>query len=136
MANFTPVVKAATSVLIHTPGLTRYGSKPEREIAANRARLAELNEKLRSFREAQEYLPNQVSSGNSRRNDYWKSLVLGLVTRPRSLKNGNPSAASSMKNRFLHWLLLPTHSSTFFCLADSGRRSRRCCNSPPFTAEL
>src|SRR4051812_27948095 len=63
MANFTPVVKAATSVLIHTPGLTRYGSKPAREIAANPARLADLNGKLRQFADAQAYLPNQVFVG-------------------------------------------------------------------------
>ena len=63
MANFTPVVKAATSVLIHTPGLTRYGSKPAREIAADRARLTELNGKLRQFADAQAYLPNQVFVG-------------------------------------------------------------------------
>lgn len=63
MANSTPVVKAATSVLIHTPGLTRYGSKPAREIAANPARLNELNGRLRTYAEAQGYLPNQVFVG-------------------------------------------------------------------------
>src|SRR3954451_1396971 len=63
MANFTPVVKAASRVLIHTPGLTRYGSKPAREIAADPTRLAELNGKLRQFADAQAYLPNQVFVG-------------------------------------------------------------------------
>ena len=63
MANFLPVIKAASSVLIHTPGLTRYGSKPQREIAANPARLADLNRSLRSFQQAQGYLPNQVFIG-------------------------------------------------------------------------
>src|SRR3989337_499930 len=63
MSNFMPVVKAASSVLIHTPGLTRYGSKPQREIAADPARLADLNHNLRSYREAQGYLPNQVFVG-------------------------------------------------------------------------
>jgi hypothetical protein len=63
MSNFTPVIKAASSVLIHTPGLTRYGSKPHREIAANPARLADLNRNLRSFQQAQGYFPNQVFIG-------------------------------------------------------------------------
>ncbi len=63
MSNFLPVIKAASSVLIHTPGLTRYGSKPQREIAANPARLADLNRSLRSFQQAQGYLPNQVFIG-------------------------------------------------------------------------
>ena len=63
MSNFLPVIKGASSVLIHTPGLTRYGSKPHREIAANPARLADLNRNLRSFQQAQGYLPNQVFIG-------------------------------------------------------------------------
>ena len=63
MSNYLPVIKAASSVLIHTPGLTRYGSKPQREIAANPARLADLNRSLRSFQQAQGYLPNQVFVG-------------------------------------------------------------------------
>ncbi|HEX6438862.1 MAG TPA: glycine/sarcosine/betaine reductase complex component C subunit beta [Candidatus Binatia bacterium] len=63
MSNFVPVIKAASSVLIHTPGLTRYGSKPHREISANPARLADLNRNLRSFQQAQAYLPNQVFIG-------------------------------------------------------------------------
>ena len=63
MSNYLPVIKAASSILIHTPGLTRYGSKPQREIAANPARLADLNRSLRSFQQAQGYLPNQVFVG-------------------------------------------------------------------------
>lgn len=63
MAASLPVVKAAASVLIHTPGLTRYGSKPEREIAASPERLAQLNSRLRSYPLAAGYLPNQVFVG-------------------------------------------------------------------------
>ncbi len=63
MINFTPVIKGASSVLIHTPGLVRYGSKPAREIASDPARLVALNERLRSFAEAQSYLPNQIFIG-------------------------------------------------------------------------
>jgi glycine/sarcosine/betaine reductase complex component C subunit beta len=76
MSNCKPVVKAAASVLIHTPGLTRYGSKPQREIAANSTQLGELNRSLRSYKEAQGYLPNQVFVGQQ------APEKLSLVSRP------------------------------------------------------
>lgn len=63
MENLTPVVKAAASVLIHTPGLVCHGSKPAREIAADPFRLEQLRTKLRSFDAAQSYLPNLVFVG-------------------------------------------------------------------------
>lgn len=63
MSGIIPVVKAAASVLIHTPGLVRYGSKPFREIAARPSLLAELNGRLRSYADAQSYLPNLVFIG-------------------------------------------------------------------------
>ena len=63
MTEFTPVIKAASSVLIHTPGLVRYGSKPAREIAADPGRLLALNESLRNFAGARQYLPNRVFIG-------------------------------------------------------------------------
>jgi betaine reductase len=63
MSNFTPVLKAAASVLIHTPALVRYGSKPSREIAGQPSRLGQLNCGLRSYADAQAYLPNQVFIG-------------------------------------------------------------------------
>jgi hypothetical protein len=63
MANILPVIRAASSVLIHTPGLVRYGSKPAREIGANPARLGDLTRRLRTFAQAQGYLPNQVFVG-------------------------------------------------------------------------
>jgi betaine reductase len=90
MSNFTPVIKAASSVLIHTPGLTRYGSKPHREIAANPARLADLNRNLRSFQQAQGYLPNQVFIGQQ------APEKLSSVSRPWF----DLLAASSMKACF------------------------------------
>ncbi|HXG52258.1 MAG TPA: glycine/sarcosine/betaine reductase complex component C subunit beta [candidate division Zixibacteria bacterium] len=63
MSSATPVVRAASTVLIHTPGMVRYGSKPAREIAAKPAKLEELYRRLRSPREAQSYLPNLVFVG-------------------------------------------------------------------------
>src|SRR3990167_8337621 len=65
MASFTPVVKGASSVLIHAPGLVRYGSKPWREIQARPSRLAELQKRVQSHSAAEAYLPNQVFLGQA-----------------------------------------------------------------------
>lgn len=63
MSNLRPVIKAASTVLIHSPGLVRYGSKPSREIAARPSRLQDLQRSLRTFSQAEGYLPNQVFLG-------------------------------------------------------------------------
>lgn len=66
MLNRQPVIKAASAILIHTPGLVRYGSKPSREIAARPSRLEELLRSLRSHEQAENYLPNHVFLGKQR----------------------------------------------------------------------
>ncbi len=63
MPNLQPVVKAASAILIHSPGLVRYGSKPSREIAARSSRLQELLGSLRTYEQAENYLPNNVFLG-------------------------------------------------------------------------
>jgi betaine reductase len=63
MSNTQPVIKAASALLVHSPGLVRYGSKPMREIAARPSYMDELKAGLRSFQEAESYLPNQVFLG-------------------------------------------------------------------------
>ncbi|MBI2359511.1 MAG: glycine reductase, partial [Deltaproteobacteria bacterium] len=63
MSNLQPVIKAASAILIHTPRLVRYGSKPWREIEARPSRLEELQEHLQSRELAEAYLPNQVFLG-------------------------------------------------------------------------
>lgn len=65
MASFTPVIKSASSVLIHAPGLVRYGSKPWREISAHPSKLEELNGSLQSYEHAESYLPNHVFLGKA-----------------------------------------------------------------------
>jgi len=65
MANLTPVIKGARSVLIHTPGLVRYGSKPWREINAHPSRLDELKRSLQPEQQAESYLPNRVFLGKA-----------------------------------------------------------------------
>jgi hypothetical protein len=63
MPDSRPVIRAASTILIHSPGLLRYGSKPSREIAAKPSRLAEIQAKLLTFDQAAHYLPNQVFIG-------------------------------------------------------------------------
>ncbi|MBI2088374.1 MAG: glycine reductase [Deltaproteobacteria bacterium] len=65
MASFTPVVNGASSVLIHAPGLVRYGSKPWREIQDRPSRLDELQKSLQSHEQAEAYLPNRVFLGQT-----------------------------------------------------------------------
>lgn len=64
MLEFKPVIKSASTVLVHTPGLVRYGSKPRREIAAQPALLERLKSHLWTFDQARFYLPNQVFTGH------------------------------------------------------------------------
>lgn len=63
MFSTQPVIKAASAILIHSPGLVRHGSKPSREIAARPSLLPELLQRLRTFDEAATYLPNEVFLG-------------------------------------------------------------------------
>ena len=57
------VVAGATAVLVHTPSLVRYGSKPARELASQPGLLAQMLTHLRSFSEAVAYPPNQAFIG-------------------------------------------------------------------------
>ncbi|GAB7388158.1 glycine/sarcosine/betaine reductase complex component C subunit beta [Bacillaceae bacterium] len=63
---FQPVVKGSSHVIVHTPSLVRYGSKPEREIAKDPSLLERILASLRSYEEAVTYPPNQVFIGNMR----------------------------------------------------------------------
>jgi betaine reductase len=61
----TPVLRAASNILVHVPDLVRYGSKCSREIASQgEAFSAPLAEHLRSFQAAAAYPPNQAFIGN------------------------------------------------------------------------
>ena len=59
-----PVVSAATSVLAHTPGMARLGSKPSRELHRDPAVEAKFLKSLLSFDEAVGYGPHQAYIGN------------------------------------------------------------------------
>lgn len=58
-----PVIAGTAAVLIHTPSLVRHGSKPARELIADRELLPQLLGHLRSFAAAIEYGPNQAFIG-------------------------------------------------------------------------
>jgi hypothetical protein len=58
-------VHACSLVLAHAPGLVRHGSKPARELAADRdGLLASLRSALRTYEDALGYPPHQVLLGN------------------------------------------------------------------------
>ncbi|MBV9162126.1 MAG: hypothetical protein JO281_11365 [Pseudonocardiales bacterium] len=59
----TAVVRAASLVLAHTPGLTRHGSKPMRTLAGNAELTARFLSNLRSFDDAVKYPPHQAFLG-------------------------------------------------------------------------
>ena len=61
----TPVLRAASNILVHVPDLVRYGSKCFREIADQGGAFSgKLSEKIRSLEDAVAYPPNQVFIGN------------------------------------------------------------------------
>jgi glycine/sarcosine/betaine reductase complex component C subunit beta len=59
----TAVVRAASLVLAHTPGLARHGSKPMRTLAANAELTTSFLSNLRSFDDAVNYPPHQAFLG-------------------------------------------------------------------------
>ena len=64
MSTNQPVVRGAATMLAHTPGLVRYGSKPFRETKARPEFLSDLTGSLWSYDKACRYLPNQVFIGS------------------------------------------------------------------------
>lgn len=63
---------ACSLVLAHAPDLVRHGSKPARELAADRnGLLASLEGSLRSYDDALGYAPHQVLIGNLRPDELW-----------------------------------------------------------------
>jgi len=72
MIDTKPVIKGAATLLAHTPGLVRYGSKPFRECKARPAFLDELTRGLWTYDEARRYLPNQVFIGSQTPDRLWE----------------------------------------------------------------
>ena len=66
-----PVLKGISNVLVHTPDLVRYGSKPAREIPKDPGLIDRLTAHLRSYEEAVAYPPHQVYVGNLRPEKLW-----------------------------------------------------------------
>jgi hypothetical protein len=68
-----PAVHACSLVLAHAPDLVRHGSKPTRELAADRdGLLAALTGSLRTYEEALAYAPHQVLIGNLAPGTLWE----------------------------------------------------------------
>jgi glycine/sarcosine/betaine reductase complex component C subunit beta len=71
-------IHGCSLVLAHAPDLVRHGSKPTRELAADRDGLLDrITGALRSFDEAVAYAPNQAFIGNLRPEQLWE------IERPR-----------------------------------------------------
>lgn len=51
-------------MLVHTPNLVRYGSKPERQLQKEPGMIEQIDARLRTFDKARAYPPNQVFIGN------------------------------------------------------------------------
>ncbi len=67
-----PVVKSVSNVLVHTPDLVRYGSKPVREIPKDPGLLDRITAHLRSYEEAAAYPAHQAFLGNLRPDRLWE----------------------------------------------------------------
>jgi glycine/sarcosine/betaine reductase complex component C subunit beta len=66
-------IHACSLVLAHAPDLVRYGSKPARELAADRdGLLASLTGALRTYEDALSYPPHQALLGNLRPDSLWQ----------------------------------------------------------------
>jgi betaine reductase len=79
-----PTIRGVACVLVHSPGLLRYGSKPSREVGKDGV-LPKVHRALRSFDDAVAYPPNQAFIGNIAPESLWE--------RPAPWwKNGIPNA--------------------------------------------
>ncbi len=58
------IIKEATYVIVHIPDFVQYGSKPIRDIQENPNVKKELDNHLRSYEDAINYVPHQVFIGN------------------------------------------------------------------------
>lgn len=68
-----PTIRGVSCVLVHAPGLVRYGSKPSRELAkGGDGLLPKIHRGLRSFDDAVAYPPNQAFIGNIAPEELWE----------------------------------------------------------------
>ncbi|MFD1363606.1 glycine/sarcosine/betaine reductase complex component C subunit beta [Lentibacillus salinarum] len=102
----TPVVKGASFVITHTPGLVRHGSKPTRETAKDDALLEEILANLRNHDDAVAYPPNQVFIGNMRPDDLNDYARPWTDVRLEDAKRFGPSGDIVPEDEFYGWLKL------------------------------
>ena len=65
------VIKGASYILAHVPGMIRHGSKPSREIRTDPKLLSPILGHLRTFDQAVAYPPNQAFIGNLDPDELW-----------------------------------------------------------------
>lgn len=100
----TPVIKGASFVITHTPGLVRHGSKPTREIAKDETVQEQILANLRSYDDAVSYLPNQVFIGNMQPdalNEYerpWTDVKI------KDAQRSGPAGEIVPEDEFYGWL--------------------------------
>lgn len=122
------VIKAAVNCLVHVPDLVRYGSKPRREIEKDLLVLRKIQSKLRTYKEAVLYPPNQTFIGNIH------PQKLANIARPwYRFKKGNLQPLGKfgniMNQRTFYDLLKTADVKEFF---DTEKKIRRDDNLPIF----
>ena len=58
------IIRNCSNILVHLPDFVRHGSKPSREIKKHPDLEGKIRSRLRTYREAVSYAPNQVFIGN------------------------------------------------------------------------
>ncbi len=58
------IIGKCSNILVHLPDFVRHGSKPSREIKKHPDLEDKIRNRLRTYREAVSYAPNQVFIGN------------------------------------------------------------------------
>ena len=93
-----PVIRGAATMLAHTPGLVRYGSKPFREAKTRPEFLGDLSRALWSYDDACRYLPNQVFIGSRGPASLWE-VEQPWFDKSADLEAGEPPFGHIMEER-------------------------------------
>ncbi|MBC7105951.1 MAG: glycine reductase, partial [Firmicutes bacterium] len=113
-----PVVKGTAYVLVHVPDLVRYGSKPTREIAKNKALLSALVAHLRDYSRAVTYPPHQVFIGNMRPAELWDLERPWFEKEARVTSRFGPLGEIMPQEEFYGWLKVADEFDLVFLTED------------------
>ena len=129
-----PVLRAASSLLFHVPGLVQHGSKVARDIRVRPAAAADVARGLRPYKDVVGYAPNQAFIGNI---TPWQ-----LHERPRpwfgtvsaDAAPTGPHGAILTEEELYAWLLLADTFNLVSVRADGlDDLTRAAASSPRFT---